>query len=142
LERKIMRELVFDDPAARTKLEAILHPRIHAEIVDQARRCRTPYCVIAIPLFVETHHDYTWVDRVLVTDVPEAIQIARLTSRPSIDDALARRILAAQASRDGRLDIADDIIDNTAPLICLESVAKRLHQRYLRLAEIRRSRMR
>jgi dephospho-CoA kinase len=142
LDRKTMRELVFDDPAARRKLEAILHPRIHAEIADQAMRCLAPYCVIAIPLFVETHHDYAWVNRVLVTDVPEATQIARLTSRPSIDNALAQRILGAQASRDRRLAVADDIIDNTAPIAHLESVAQRLHQRYSQLAKIRRSEMR
>jgi dephospho-CoA kinase len=142
LDRKKMRELVFDDRAARKKLEAILHPRIHSEILDKTAHCLAPYCVVAIPLFVETHHDYAWVDRVLVTDVPEAVQIARLTSRPGIDDALARGILAAQAPRDRRLAIADDIIDNTAPIAYLEGVSARLHERYLRLAEVRRSRTR
>jgi dephospho-CoA kinase len=141
-DRKSMRERVFVDTGARKKLEAILHPRIHAAIVEQTEHVRAPYCVLAIPLFVETHDDYSWVDRVLLTDVPENIQVERLASRPGIGETLAKQILVAQAPRNRRLAIANDVIDNTAPLANLELVVARLHQRYSRLAAIRLSKIR
>ena len=122
LERKRMREIVFDDATARRKLEAILHPKIHAVLVDQVRQCTSPYCVLAIPLFTECRDDYLWVDRVLVTDVPRAVQVDRLTQRPGIDAAMAERILGAQAAREQRLALANDVIDNTAPIARLEAV--------------------
>lgn len=134
LDRNRMREIVFEDTTARRKLESILHPKIHAVILDQVRECTSPYCVLAIPLFTECRDDYAWVDRVLVTDVPRAVQIDRLTQRPGIDADMARRILDAQATREQRLALADDVIDNTAPIDRLASVVNRLQRLYSQLA--------
>jgi len=139
LDRARVRALVFQDADARLRLEAILHPRIRAALLDAVRHCDAAYCVLAIPLLVETRDDYRWVDRVLATDVPAAVQMARLTRRPGIDAALAARILAAQATREQRLAAADDIIDNTAPIESLGAVTERLHRLYLGLSEQRRN---
>jgi len=134
LDRARMRTLVFEDPRARQQLEAMLHPRIRARLLENVRGCSSAYCVLAIPLLIENWQDYRWVDRVLITDVPVAVQIERLTRRPGIDAALAAGMLAAQATREQRLAAADDIVDNSAPLKSLDAVTARLHQRYLELA--------
>ena len=134
LDRKRMRNIVFDDAQARGKLEAILHPKIRARLIDQVEKCASPYCLLAIPLFAECRQDYRWVDRVLVTDVPRGVQINRLTQRPGIDDSMAERILSAQATREERLKLANDVIDNTAPIDRLVLVVNRLHELYSRLA--------
>lgn len=136
LDRARLREIVFADAAARRKLEAILHPRIRAELIARARSCRHPYCVLAIPLFAECRADYAWVDRVLCTDAPRTVQIARVTQRSGIDAATAQGMLDAQVTRAQRLALADDVIDNTGPLAALDAVVARLHQRYLVLAAV------
>ena len=136
LDRVRLRARVFDDADARHKLESILHPRIREVLLTQAQTSTAPYCVIAIPLYVECRADYRWTDRVLVTDVPARVQIERLLAR-GIDEALAMRILAAQASRTQRLEVADDLIDNTGPIAALDKIVQRLHEEYLRLAAAR-----
>lgn len=130
LDRRRLRECVFADAAARRRLEAILHPRIRDLLLAQAQACTAPYCVVAIPLLAECRSDYAWVDRVLTTDVPRAVQVVRLARR-GIDPVLAERMLGAQVSREQRLALADDIIDNTGPLAALDATVARLHQRYL-----------
>jgi dephospho-CoA kinase len=137
LDRKRMRDIVFDDAQARRKLEAILHPKIHARLIEQVEKCTSPYCVLAIPLFAECRQDYLWVDRVLVTDVPRDIQINRLMQRPGIDASMAERILSAQTTREQRLALANDVVDNTAPIDRLARVVNRLHELYSRLASAR-----
>ena len=134
LDRDRLRGIVFADVSARKKLEAILHPRIRAVLLEQVHACRAPYCVLAIPLFVECRADYAWVDRVLCTDVPRPVQLERLLRRPGINAATAQGILDAQVSRAERLALADDAIDNTGPLSALDATVARLHQRYLGLA--------
>lgn len=134
LDRKKMRAIVFEDENARKKLEYILHPRVRATILDEVRQCQTPYCIVVIPLLAENKEDYSWIDRILVTDAPRAAQIERLTRRPEIDIALAHRIIDAQAPRDERLALANDVIDNTAPIDRLSNVVNRLHERYLTTA--------
>ena len=134
LDRKRMRDRVFADSGARRRLESILHPRIHRAIIDAVRQCNAAYCVLAIPLFAETRDQYAWVDRVVVTDVSRATQIRRLTARPQIGTVLAERIVDAQAARASRLALANDVIDNEAPIERLKQVVDRLHVRYLALA--------
>jgi dephospho-CoA kinase len=134
LDRRRMRELVFEDTHARRELEKILHPRIHATLIGQVERCGAPFCLLAIPLFVECQHEYGWVDRILVTDVPHRMQIERLVQRPDINHSLAERIVHAQAAREQRLALANDIIDNTAPIDRLAPVVSRLQELYSRLA--------
>jgi dephospho-CoA kinase len=134
LDRPRLRAIVFADVVARRRLESILHPPIHHWLLARARACTQPYCILAVPLLVECWDDYAWVDRVLVTDVPPAVQLERLRRRPGIDATLARQLLAAQASRAQRLAVADDVLDNTGPLQSLDSAVDRLHRFYTALA--------
>ncbi len=131
LDRAALRRQVFADVSARRRLEAILHPRIRASLLARAQSCTAAYCILAIPLLVECRDDYAWVDRVLVTDAPRALQLQRLMHRPGIDQSTAERMLDAQVPSDQRLALADDIIDNTGPLSALDAVVMRLHQHYL-----------
>lgn len=133
LERKAMRERVFADPAARSQLEAIIHPRVREGLRERAQAARSPYAMLVIPLFVESG-DYAWVDRVLVVDVPRAVQVERLLQRDGVTDELAEAMLNAQASREQRLAAADDVIDNSAPPEALDAKVEALHQGYLALA--------
>jgi len=137
LDRQRMRERIFADAAARRTLEQILHPRVRAELFSRARACTADYCLLAIPLMAESASAYTWVDRVLVVDVPRATQRARLMLRDGMTEDLAERALAAQASRAERLALADDIIDNTGPPANLSAVVTRLHARYTKVARTR-----
>ncbi|MBS0570629.1 MAG: dephospho-CoA kinase [Proteobacteria bacterium] len=137
LDRARLRRVVFADAAARRQLEAILHPRIRSALIEQAQACRGRYCVLAIPLLAECRADYAWVDRVLCTDAPRAVQFERLTQRAGIDAATAQNMLDAQVPRGQRLALADDVIDNTGPLPALDAAVARLHQRYLQLAAAR-----
>jgi dephospho-CoA kinase len=135
LDRPRMRERVFADPAARRRLEAILHPAIRAEMERQARAAGGPYQLLVIPLLVEAgRRDH--VDRVLVVDVPEATQIERLMRRDGVPRGQAEAALRAQATRDARLALADDVIENTDDLAALEAQVEALHRDYLRRAGV------
>lgn len=134
MDRTAMRRRVFADPGARRQLEAIIHPRVRQALAAAVAAWTAPYGVLAIPLLAENARAYAWVDRVLVVDVPEATQIERLVARNGIDPAMARQILAAQATRSQRLAIADDVHDATGPLSALDARAAQLHRHYLDLA--------
>ena len=136
LDRAAMRERVFADPAARTALEGILHPRIRTWLREACEAATGPYVVAAIPLLAEGggRSAYPWLDRVLVVDVPESVQRQRLMRRDGADDRLAQGMIAAQASRAQRLRMADDVIVKDGPLALLPEVVARLDDRYRRLA--------
>jgi dephospho-CoA kinase len=134
LDRRAMRERVFADPEARRKLEGIIHPRVRAWLRRQVGMDRGPYCMLAIPLLVENREHYAWVDRVLVVDAPEALQIERLVQRDGIDREAAQRMLDAQSSRQQRLAIADDVIVNDGEETVLDAQVAALHRRYMELA--------
>lgn len=129
LERARLRALVFDDPLARQRLEAILHPRIRAAMLARADRSTAPYVVFVIPLLFETGQQ-SLVDRVLLIDVPESLQRARVAARDGIDDAQTERILQAQTDRATRLRGADDVICNDGSLAQLRAAVEKLHQKY------------
>jgi len=133
LDRTRLRERVFQDPGAKSRLEAILHPAIFAELKRLAAAIEAPYCIFVIPLLVESNAQ-SLVDRILVVDCPELLQIARIKSRDRMDDTLIRRILASQASRSERLSQAHDIIVNDGDLGKLEQQVNELHEFYLKLA--------
>lgn len=133
LDRRALRERIFADAGARRELEAILHPRVRSVLRERAGAIEGPYALLVIPLLVESGH-YDWVDRVLVVDVPRELQQARLVARDGITPALATAMLDAQASRQQRLAIADDIIVNDGPLQALDAQVRALHRRYLALA--------
>ncbi|WP_108470968.1 dephospho-CoA kinase [Rhodanobacter thiooxydans] len=137
LDRAAMRQHVFTDPAARKTLEAIIHPRVRQWLHERAMAERGPYCLLAIPLLAENIEHYRWVDRVLLVDAPEPVQLARLIDRDGIDETLARRMLAHQASRSERLALADDVIENSGDEAALDQAVTDLHRRYLALASDR-----
>lgn len=134
LDRKAMRKQVFDDPQARARLESIVHPAVHRWLLEQILRDRGPYCIVDIPLLAETWPQYEWVDRVLVVDAPDELRMQRLMQRDGIDAGLAQRMLGAQASREERLRLADDVIDNSGGESMLDQAVDSLHQKYLALA--------
>lgn len=130
LDRRRMRERVFADAEAKRRLEGILHPRIRLELRARAEANTDPYCLLAIPLLVESGH-YGWVDGVIVVDVTEATQIERLVRRDGIDEALARSMLAAQVSRSARLAIATHVVDNNGTLDALNARIDALHRQLM-----------
>lgn len=136
LDRRALRALVFADPAARRDLEAITHPRIRQRMTELAATAGGPYQVHAIPLLVEGGARRAGLDRVLVIDCPEEVQVARVMARDQVDEAGARAVLAAQASRAQRLAAADDVIVNDQGLEALREAVTALHQRYLALAAV------
>ncbi len=133
LDRGAMRKLVFDDATARFELEGILHPRIGAETRRQADAAGGDYQIIVVPLLTGSPLR-NYVDRVLVVDCDEDVQVQRLLARDAETIEQAQRILAAQASRDERLAIADDVIVNEGSLAETREAVNRLHRDYLRLA--------
>jgi dephospho-CoA kinase len=134
LDRRALRQVIFSDPAARKDLEAILHPLILAEIERRAAEAIGPYVVIATPLLVEGGKLDRF-DRILVVDVDEDIQLARVMERDACSLEQARAILAAQATRADRLKAAHDVLVNTGTVSDLRQAVDALHERYLRLAE-------
>jgi dephospho-CoA kinase len=136
LNRVRMRALVFEDARARKDLEAITHPRIRDILRARCQAATSPYVITAIPLLAETGvaDAYTWLDRRLVVDAPTPIQLARLIARDGVDEPLARRMIQAQASREGRLRLATDVIVNDGSLDELTGPVQRLHHRYCRAA--------
>lgn len=133
LDRQRMREAIFSDPKQKSRLEAILHPRIGEVVLRQVGQLEAPYCIIVIPLYVESS-SYSWIDRVLVVDVSENIQISRVMARDHISREDAQAILDLQASRQDRLALADDILDNSGKLSELPAKVGALHEKYLFLA--------
>ncbi|MEN3276485.1 MAG: dephospho-CoA kinase [Massilia sp.] len=131
LDRTKMRELVFTDPGARARLEAILHPRIREATAAAAAIATGPYVIFVVPLLIESG---TWVDRVtrvLAIDCSEETQVARVMARNRLAEAQVRAIMAAQVTRAQRLAAADDVILNDDGLDALAPQVERLHAFYL-----------
>lgn len=137
LDRARLRSLVFGDPAARSDLEQLMHPAIRARLEEISAALagpkHGPYQLLVIPLLVETA-GRTPVDRVLVVDCSEALQIRRLQARDGSTVEQARQILSAQASREARLAAADDVIVNEGDLESVRDQVAGLHLRYTELA--------
>jgi dephospho-CoA kinase len=135
LDRRALRALIFNDADSRRALDAILHPLIRAEMELTAAAAQGPYVVMAIPLLVESGNARARVDRVLVVDVDETLQIQRLQARDGGSPEQARAILASQASRAARLAEADDVLLNTGSVADLRQAVDRLHEQFLQLAK-------
>lgn len=133
LDRPKLREIVFSDPKARTDLEALTHPAIGTAVEALAAAAGGPYQILVIPLLVEKGLTAR-VDRVLVVDCPEALQLERLQQRDGSTSQQARAMLNAQTSRTARLKAAHDVIHNESDLAALREQVATLHQRYLELA--------
>jgi len=135
LDRKAMRKIVFADQDKRQQLEAILHPRIRRATMLQVDAVTEPYMLIVVPLLIESPM-LGLMDRVLVVDCSEDIQLQRLLARDGENEATARRIIAAQASREERLAKADDIVSNDSDPDKARQQVLKLHQSYLSLAAV------
>jgi dephospho-CoA kinase len=122
LDRAAMRRRIFGDDAARRRLEAIIHPRVRERLHGQVAADGNAYCLLAIPLLV---------------DVAPEVQLARLQQRDAIERELAAKMIAAQASREQRLAIATDVIDNSGTLDELDAAVAALHAQFLDLAAAR-----
>ena len=136
LDRPKLRDIVFSDPKARADLEALTHPAIGAALEARSASAGGPYQVLVIPLLVEKNLG-SQVDRVLVVDCAEELQLRRLRDRDGSTPEQARAILNAQVSRAARLKAADDVISNDADMSAVRAQVEALHARYLELARER-----
>ena len=134
LDRKKLRQIIFDDQTTKARLEAILHPLIYAEIDRRIDRVEYPYCLAVIPLLLETGRQARF-DRVLLIDLPERLQHERALRRDRSAPALIKKMIASQITRADRLQYGDDIIDNTGATEALDKQAQSLHARYLQIAK-------
>jgi dephospho-CoA kinase len=134
LNRRYLREKVFSHKQSRKQLESLLHPRIEARVRQRIAVANGPYVVVVVPLLVESGL-FGDADCVIVVDIAEDEQIRRLCKRDDVDAAHARAMLAAQASRQQRLQVADEVLDNTATPKQLDKAVKRLHRKLLQRAK-------
>ncbi len=134
LDRRALRERVFSDPVERRALEALTHPAIGAEILRQLQEADSPYVILASPLLLETGQRQM-TNRVLLIDVPEAVQVARTVARDEASEEQVRAIMAAQMPRQERLALADDVVTNDKQLTDLHKAIDELHAQYLEMAK-------
>lgn len=133
LDRKALRKIIFEDKLARHDLEKILHPAVREEIDRRLRSLTAPYCLVVVPLMVESGMT-TMFERIIVVDCHETQQIERVMQRDGCSEQEARTIINSQARRKERVDIATDIIQNTGDFNSLDHEVKRLHRFFLDLA--------
>ncbi|MFV2059792.1 MAG: dephospho-CoA kinase [Gammaproteobacteria bacterium] len=139
LNRKLLREIIFESPSKRLQLEAILHPKIHSVVLENLtslnkKNTPPPYCIIVIPLLFETKSSYP-IDRVLLVDCTEQQQIERTMKRDKITREQSLAIIQNQTSRTERLKRSDDIIENTTnPDFCRSQLDK-MHKKYMSLSK-------
>jgi dephospho-CoA kinase len=136
LDRKKLRTIIFADAEQRKWLEQLLHPLILQEIYQRKKAVTAPYCVLMIPLLLEknVYHD---IDRILVIDADQDLQIARVQQRDQLSLEQINAILATQLAQQERLKLADDVIVNNDKLSRLHKQIEQLHQRYLHLAQLK-----
>jgi dephospho-CoA kinase len=133
LNRKKLRDLIFQAPNCKQRLEEILHPLIYEAMNERMKKLQAPYCILVIPLLIETGRQ-TMVDRILVVDCPPEIQQRRVKRRDGLSDEVFDRIAGAQAPRAQKLAQASDIIENRESTIHLKEQVEMLHAAYLALA--------
>lgn len=134
LDRSQLRTVIFSDPQHKDWLNQLLHPLISEKMLADIDRATSPYCLLIVPLMVENNLQ-TLTDRLLVIDVDQQTQIMRTQQRDNVSLQQIKNILAAQASRQQRLDAADDIICNNGDDQALLTQIAQLHQHYLALAQ-------
>lgn len=132
LNRPLMRALVFTQPDARAKLNALMHPAIFEEARQQLMDlAASPYVVLAIPLLQESQRYLPYIDHVLVIDCDESLQLTRVMQRSGLSAQEAQKIIDAQSSRQSRIDMADSIITNNADLADFEQKIHLFHKNYI-----------
>jgi dephospho-CoA kinase len=136
MDRSKMREHIFAHPEQKKRLEQILHPLIRAETEDAAKKADGDYPIFVVPLLVESGSWVQRVSRVLVIDCSEATQLLRVMSRNGMTQQQVLAIMQAQASREQRLQAADDVIVNEGDLSPIREQVRLLHEKYLKLAKL------
>lgn len=134
LDRAAMRRLVFADASARARLEAILHPMIRQLSAERCLQAESPYVILAVPLLVESGTYRERCDRILVVDCPESLQIERVMKRSALPESEVRAIISAQATREQRLQIADDVVTNAGALTNLYKTVELLDIKFRSLS--------
>ncbi|WP_394167593.1 dephospho-CoA kinase [Photobacterium piscicola] len=134
LDRSQLRTVIFSDPQLKNWLNQLLHPLIREKMLADIERATSPYCLLIVPLMIENNLQ-TMADRLLVVDVDQQTQIMRTQQRDNVSLEQIKNILAAQASRQQRLDAADDIICNNSDNQALLTQVAQLHLHYLALAQ-------
>ncbi|MCW8107079.1 dephospho-CoA kinase [Alteromonas ponticola] len=137
LNRALLRQRVFNDDAEKRWLNGLIHPAVREQMMTAIQHTTSPYCVLAVPLLIENNLT-TMVDRVLVVDCPETLQIERASRRDGSDSKLIENIMRAQISRKERIKAADDIILNDGPLNRIPFLVKSLHSQYLSFSATKR----
>lgn len=132
LDRAQVRERIFNHLEEKAWLEELLHPALKTALLTATHQVKGPYCIIDIPLLVETG-PYPWLDRICVVDCPEALQIERVQTRSGLTPDEIQSVLKTQAPRAVRLAAADDLIDNSGSLESLGGKINQLHEFYLKL---------
>ncbi len=134
LDRTYLRKLIFSNPKQKQWLEKLLHPLIFHFMVNQLQQIKSPYCILVIPLLLETQQEKL-VDRILVVDAPQEQQINRTMKKNKMSEKEVKAIIVTQANREQRLASADDIIYNDNSLTKLKQQVQQLHQKYLILSK-------
>jgi dephospho-CoA kinase len=134
LDRAKLRNLVFEDVEVKNWLNKLLHPAIRQQMLLQTQQAKSAYCLLSVPLLVENKLNEQ-VDRVVIVDVDEQTQLQRTLLRDKTNAPQIRAIMNAQATRQQRLAVADDIIDNNGKADDLTKQVAHLHQHYLQLAK-------
>ena len=130
LDRDAMRQRIYADPAQKSRLESILHPRIRQRIRTLLAGIKAHYTIVVIPLLLETNQA-DLVDRILVVDTPEKEQLKRVAARDGLSDNAVMAIINAQADRQTRLEAADDVIVNDQDISALTEHVQELHKYYM-----------
>ena len=133
LDRAKLRTLVFNDSEIKNWLNQLLHPVIRQQMLLQTQQAKSVYCLLSVPLLVENKL-YEQVDRVVIVDVEEQTQLQRTLLRDKTNELQIRAIMSAQATRQQRLEVANDVIDNNGETEALLKQVNQLHQYYLQLA--------
>jgi dephospho-CoA kinase len=132
INRKKLRTIIFNDAEEKQWLENLLHPLIRETIAEQIKRVTSSYCIVVIPLLVESKPN-PLINRVLVVDCAETLQRERVLQRDKLTETALDAIMESQSSRQNRLNIADDIIENNDDINSLKRSIKQLHETYLKL---------
>ena len=134
LDRAALRQRIFANHEEKLWLESLLHPLIAQEISRSLAQAQSPYAIFVSPLLVESDQNRLC-DRILVIDVPEQLQVSRTVARDNNDPEQVKRIVSSQASRQQRLEKADDVIENTGERSDLYRQIEQLHRKYVQLAQ-------
>jgi len=132
IDRAALKQRIINNEEQRLKLEAILHPLIQQQVTNRIKTLRGHYCIIVIPLLVGKAN-YPMLDRILVIDAANSLQIERVSQRDGMGSSNVEKLIALQATREERLALADDVIVNEQDLVNLRNATQKMHDKYMKL---------